>query len=647
MSLWSELKRRNVFRVGVAYLAGTWLLLQVASVVLPSFDAPPWAMQAVIFASILGFPVAVVLAWLYEWTPQGIKPTSELAAAPPARFTGRKIDFFIIGILVVAVLFLALDDYIYDESIDVAALDSIAVLAFENLSSGPDDDYIADGLADEILSTLGRIDELRVASRLASLYFKGKDTDPATIAETLQVDYILSGGLRKDGDRIRVTAALDQPSTGELLWSETFDGQVSDVLDIQRGIARSVATAIVPVLSERSERQFTAPVTDSAEAYDYYLRGREYLREPNEESTVASAVQLFERAIGLDAGFPHAYAGLCEAHLDDYYLRDRAESFEQAERACHQALALDDSLWEVRLALGDLYRYSGRYDDAVRELELAIADQPSAVGAYLSLAQTYAAEDLVVAAESTFRKAAEIDRGYWRVYNETGNFLWHVYRYEEAIPYYERVIDLAPDSGIGHDNLAVAYQALGQFEESVRILNSSPLPSRWTYTNRGLDYYYLGEYRLAVEDELKAIDLAPDVHESWGRLADAYRFIPGEEENARAAYEEAIKHAESQLRINPSDWDTLSRLTTYYAYTEQSRKAADGLETLFELTSDPLAYYFAALTSLKLGDVDHTIEYLEQVLKGGWSRATISADPDLASLRGTPEFDALLDRYAD
>jgi TolB-like protein/Flp pilus assembly protein TadD len=616
----------------------------VASVVLPSFDAPGWVMQAIIFVSALGFPFAIVLAWLYEWTPQGIKAAADLQPTSPAKFTDRRIDFFIIGFLVLAVLFLVFDAYVYEDTDEafVSDVNSIAVLAFENFSTDPEDAYFADGLADEILSTLQRIRELKVASRSASLYFKGKDIDIGTIATTLQVGYVLSGGVRRYGDRIRVTAALDDTASSDLLWSETFDREVSDILEIQSNIARSVATAIVPVLSQRSERQLTVPPTESTEAYDFYLRGRDYLRQVQEEATLASAIQLFHRAIDVDAGFAQAYAGLCEAYLNRHYVSGESESFESAEDACRRAANLDDSLYEVHVSLGRLYHASGQYSAAKQELEKAIAQQPSAVSPYLALAGVYVSQNLVVEAEAMFRRAVELDSGNWSVHNEFGSFLWHVYRYEDAIPYYQRVIELVPDSGIGHDNLGVAYQALGEFEEANRIFDASPLPSRWTYSNRGLNYYYLGDYRRSVEDQLRAIEIAPDIHSQWGRLGDAYRFIPGEEENARTAYERGIELAERDLSINPSDWETLARLTTYYAHAGRSDQAAAGLQELFDLTSDPTAYYFGALTSLKLGDLDSVYDYLTRVVRSGWSRATLNVDPDLAALRGDPRLQALL-----
>ncbi|MDH3421311.1 MAG: tetratricopeptide repeat protein, partial [Gammaproteobacteria bacterium] len=628
-----------------AYAVVAWLLIQAASIVLPTFDTPPWIMQSLIVVTILGFPVALVLAWLYELTPMGLKRSDEvLRHTEMGGLKGRRLDGAIIGLLVVAVTFLAYDNYVSTagRQADAEELDSIAVLAFENLSTEAEDEYFADGLADELLGALSRLRELKVASRTASFYFKGKDVDIMTIAATLQVGYVLSGRVRRYGDRIRVTAALDNAETSDLLWSESYDRELTDILDIQSEIARSVARAIVPVLSAQSERQFMVRPTENAEAYDYYLRGRDYLRQPHEETTLASAIELFDRAIDLDPRFAHAYAGLCEAHLGNYYFSEESESFEAAEVACHRALTLDNSLWDVHVALGNLYRYSGQYEDAILELETAIAQQPTAVSPYLELAQAYAAQNLLNQAEATFRRAEEVESRYWGVHNLFGNFLWDHSRYDEAIERYQRVIQLVPDSGVGYDNLGNTYLAMFELDQAERAFNASPLPSRWTYSNRGLVHYYRGEFSRAAEDHRRAVSISPEVHSSWGRLGDAYRFIPGEAENAHAAYEKAIELAEQDLSINPSDWDTLARLNTYYAFSGQLDRAAAGLEKLFELTSDPTAYFFAALVSVQSGNVERAYEYLRRTVESGWSRATIANDPDLASLRGEREFEAII-----
>jgi TolB-like protein/tetratricopeptide (TPR) repeat protein len=645
LSLWEELKRRNVFRVGVAYTVVAWLLIQVADVILSTFDSPRWVMQTLVLLLILCFPIALVLAWVYELTPVGLKRSDDVLRQTSIHWlTARRLNRAIISLLVIAVVFLVYENYV---SKGLAGLDdakpiSVAVLPFENLSVNAEDEFFADGLADELLSALGRIHELKVASRTASFYYKDKDVDVATIASTLMVDNVLSGSVRRDGEQIRVTAALDDTVTDDLLWSETYDKKLEAILDIQSDIAQSVTTAIVPVLSPESHSRIEAQPTKSAEAYQYYLRGRDYLRQPAEEVTLASAIGLFDRAIDLDRRFAHAYAGLCEAHLGAYEFARKTESFEAAELTCHRALTLDDSLWEVHVALGNLYRTNGQLDSAVIELETAIDQQPNAVSPYLALAETYAGQNRVEQAEATYRRAEEVEAGYWGVHRAFGNFLYHQSRYDEAIERHLKVTKLVPDSGIGYDNLGNSYLSIGEFAKAESAFNASPLPSRWTYMNRGLVYKYRGEFAKAVEDQKRAIDLAPQAHTPWGFLGDAYRFIEGEEENAAEAYDRAIQLAERRLVIDPTDWRSVGKLGMYYAYAGRPDEALAQVEKLLELRSDSTAYYYVTRVRLQVGDMKGAYEALERAVEGGWSRAQLASDPDVVALRGETGYAELL-----
>jgi TolB-like protein/Tfp pilus assembly protein PilF len=645
LSLWEELKRRKVFRVGVAYTVVAWLLIQVADVILSTFDSPRWVMQTLVLLLILCFPIALVLAWVYELTPVGLKRSDDVLRQTSIHWlTARRLNRAIISLLVIAVVFLVYENYV---SKGLAGLDdaepiTIAVLPFQNHSVNAEDEFFADGLADELLSALGRIHELKVASRTASFYYKDKDVDIATIASTLMVDNVLSGSVRRDGEQIRVTAALDDTVTSDLLWSETYDKKLEAILDIQSDIAQSVTTAIVPVLSPESHSRIEAQPTKSAEAYQYYLRGRDYLRQPAEEATLANAIGLFDRAIDLDRRFAHAYAGLCEAHLGAYEFARKTESFEAAELTCHRALTLDDSLWEVHVALGNLYRTNGQLDSAVLELETAIDQQPNAVSPYLALAETYAGQNRVEQAEATYRRAEEVESGYWGVHRAFGNFLYLQSRYDEAIERHLKVTKLVPDSGIGYDNLGNSYLSIGEFAKAESAFNASPLPSRWTYMNRGLVYKYRGEFAKAVEDQKRAIDLAPQAHTPWGFLGDAYRFIEGEEENAAEAYDRAIQLAERRLVIDPTDWRSVGKLGMYYAYAGRPDEALAQVEKLLELRSDSTAYYYVTRVRLQVGDIKGAYEALEWAVEGGWSRAQLASDPDVAALRGETGYAELL-----
>ena len=634
MSVWGELRRRSVFRVGAAYAVAAWLLVQVAAIVLPAFEFAPWVFRALLVVVAVGFVVAVVLAWLYELTPAGIKRDDEVSAADRRRLPlARRLDFAIIVLLALALTVLLLRDSMQPAT---AESSSLAVLAFSNRSPDPADAYFADGLADELLSTLSRVRELRVASRTSSFYFKDKDADVATISEVLGVERILSGSVQRDGDSIRVTVALDDTASGELIWSESYDRNVESLLDIQREIAEAVSAAIVPVLSPESRALVSSRPTDDARAYDFYLRGREYLRLPPEPSTLASAAELFDRAVALDARFGEAYAGLCEVGLGRYELERTPASFESGEAACQRAVALGNTSWDVRLALGELYLTAGRPGEARVEIESGLSQQPNAVDLILALAQTYAQEGDFAIAEETLLRAEASASGYWRVHNELGHIYLDSGRHDEAVERYRRVIELTPDSGIGYDNLGNTLQAMARFDEAEEVLNQSPLPSRWTYENRGLVYYYQREFARSVEDHRRALELAPEYHAEWGRLGDAYRFLAGREREAQEAYLRAIEFAENERRVNPDDLEVMTRLSNYYVHAGQPAEAESLVRQFVEREPDfrrnSVGYYFAGIARLHLGDVDGAFELLRRTIAAGWPRSYVLADPDVAAL---------------
>ena len=517
------------------------------------------------------------------------------------------------------------------------------MLPFDNLSPDLDDEYIADGLAEELLSVLGRVSEIRVASRTSTVYFKNRDIDNSTIAETLMVDHILSGSVRRAGNMIRVTAVLDRPGTGQLLWTDSYDRSLDDILEIQSEIAQSVAEEIVPVMSPESEAQIQARPTDSSEAYDFFLRGRDYLRRPRSVSNLASATELFDRAINLDPRFAQAYAGRCEANLNSFGRTRNTAYFENAEMSCHRALTIDDSLWEVHMALGNLYQTNGQFDESILELQAAIKQQPTAVDPYVNLGMVYAALGRTDAAEEQFLRAESLESGYWRVHNELGHFYYDESRYDEALERYRKVAALVPAESTGFNNLGNTYLATGDLDEALRAFDNAPSPTRITYTNRGLVYYYQGEFAQAVQDQEKAIELAPDNHRSWGRIADAYRQIPGRMQDATAAYQRAIELAQRENSISRS-WGNDVRLGLYYVHTGQNDKASAQLADLFTATDSETAYFFAALVRFHLDEREAALDDLRQAVDRGYSRDLILADPDLIPLHGDRTFDAILGR---
>ena len=316
-----ELKRRNVFRVAIAYLAVAWLILQVADVVFDSIDEPPWVMQVLMVFLAIGFVLAVFLAWAFELTPDGFRRESEVDRRQSITAqTGRRLDRVIIVLLAVAVVFLVLDRYFSPGTLQPAtATDkSVAVLPFVAMSSGPDDEYFADGLTEEILNSLAQLPELLVTARTSAFHFKGKDIPIPEVAKTLGVAHVIEGSVRRDGGRLRVTAQLVRAEDGFHLWSNTYDRETTNAFSVQTDIAEKIAGALDVVLDESKRNRMGAHGLQDPEAYVAFQKGRELYDLSHEvvgqTDKLAQANAWFERALQLAPQLSDAYI-----YHSDYY----------------------------------------------------------------------------------------------------------------------------------------------------------------------------------------------------------------------------------------------------------------------------------------------------------------------------------------
>jgi TolB-like protein len=336
-SVWGELKRRNVARVAVAYAVVAWLLLQVADVVLGNIEAPAWLFQATLLLLVIGFPVALIFAWAFELTPEGLKKEKDVDRSDSITHrTGRKLDFGIIGVLVVAVGFLLVDkinltgaDTASDEII-ATERQSIAVLPFVNMSSDPEQEFFSDGLSEEILNLLAKIPNLKVIARTSSFAFKGKNDDVRVIGQTLGVKTVLEGSVRKSGDQIRITAQLIDVSDGTHIWSETYDRKLTDIFSIQDDVSAAIIEELQIHVGVNPTR---GRPTDNTEAYALFLKARVLMNVSGAEA----AREPLLSAIELDPEFAAAYELLARAH---WLLNAQQQAAEEAAKA----LAIDPDL---------------------------------------------------------------------------------------------------------------------------------------------------------------------------------------------------------------------------------------------------------------------------------------------------------------
>ncbi|MGB5628649.1 MAG: hypothetical protein WBM57_04730, partial [Woeseiaceae bacterium] len=313
-NFFQELKRRNVFRVGLAYAAIAWLILQASDIVLENFGTPGWVMKTLMFFLAIGFPMAIFFAWAYEMTPEGIKREKEVDRSQSiTQQTGQKLNRTIIVVLLAAVGFLLVDKFVLQDGTPAttSAAKSVAVLPFVAMSRGPDDEFFADGLTEEILNSLTRVPELLVTARTSAFHFKGQDIPIPEIADALGVAHVVEGSVRRDGDRLRVTAQLIRADDGFHLWSENYDRETEDTFGVQTDIAEKIATALDVVLDEEQMEQMKAAGMRNPEAYILLQKGRkEFVDAHSEDSgsiNLLKANELFDAVIDLEPGASAAY----------------------------------------------------------------------------------------------------------------------------------------------------------------------------------------------------------------------------------------------------------------------------------------------------------------------------------------------------
>ena len=399
MTLLAELKRRKVFKVGAAYLVAGWLLIQVAATVAPQLSLPEWAPRLITFVILLGFPVAILLAWAVDLSADGIR----IESAP----LGNKR----VVAAVVILLLLAVGWYWkgrHNAAVDGVDARSIAVLPFVNMSGDKDNEYFSDGISEEILNVLARTPALRVAARTSSFSFKGKSTEVPAIAHELNVRMVLEGSVRKQGQRVRITAQLIDASNGYHVWSQTYDRELKDIFAIQDEIAKAIADELNVKLNAAVGAKL--PDTKNLKAYDHYLKGIG-LWQARGDKNLHDAVTNFRAALALDPNYAKAWAGLAITYavLPEWSAEPIEQTNPAARDAAEHALALDRDLPEPYAALGYIASNEFRYPTARAMFRRSIALAPSYATGHQWSGETLASEGDQQAALAMLRKAAVLD----------------------------------------------------------------------------------------------------------------------------------------------------------------------------------------------------------------------------------------------
>jgi len=641
VALFLELKRRNVLRVLGAYAVGMWLVLQVAETTFEPLQLPAWWMTALTILAVVGAPIVFVLAWSYEITPGGIV----LDEGVPGGFKLPRARRALAPALVAGVaLMAAVTGYAWWRTLGgeaagseqargfVPSPESIAVLPFVDMSPQGESAYLGDGLSEELSSDLAKLPKLRVAARTSAFAFRGKDIDVRKIGEQLGVRYVLEGSVRREGNRVRVTAQLIDAVSGFHAWTQSYDRPWQDLIGIQTEISGAIAQQLQTVLTPEIAQQLKAARTLDSKAYDFYLAGVSQLRQAGTASNLEQAENNFRRALAADPGFVRAQAGLCEAIISRYDRTNDVSLVAAAEAACRAALEADPTLRETELALGRLYLASGRLEQSEAIYRSLLKRAPGDAEVRIGLGRALARSNRTAEAEKSFREAIMVEPSYWSAYNSLGNFLFNLGRSEEAAGAYERVTELAPGNATGFNNLGAARMTSGDLDGAAKAFEQSLKiePSRAAYSNLGTLYYYLDRMEEAAAMYTRAIELAPEDFSIQGSLADAQWYLPNGRDRATQSYRRAVALAEKTLAVDTTIGDTWGLLGYYYARLGENERSIRYEKRAMELAPEsPFVSYYAAIAASARGDTQEASRMIGRALEQGFPKALAVPDPAL------------------
>jgi TolB-like protein/Tfp pilus assembly protein PilF len=563
-SFFSELKRRNVYKVAVAYAVASWALAQGLSQLLPIFDIPIWVVRLVVLLLIIGFPVAIVLSWAFEITPEGIKRAEEVdLSKSTTKKTGRKLIAFTFVVAMIAVaLFvfqLVRSKREPDSLVATISNKSIAVLPFDNLSRDPDNAYFCEGVQDEILTRLAKVADLKVISRTSTQRFKSAPADLRDIAKQLAVMHILEGSVQKANDQVRVNVQLINAMSDAHLWADTYDRKLTDIFAVESDIAKTIAETLQAKLTGSEKHLMAKTPTANPEAYELYLKGR-FFWNKRTAAGLRRAIDYFDQAISKDPRYALAFAGLADSYLllPVYGAAAPRDSIPQAKAAARKALELDDALAEAHASWGRILSgYDFAFDKAIAEFERAIELNPNYATARHWLSNTpLAARGDFDRAFVEGKHAVELDPLSMINNADLGNTYFYARRYDEAVSAVRKAIEIDPRSHLAHYYLGEILQQKGEPAEAMaeykKAVELDEDPQALALL--GQAYARLGKRNEAEEILARLIEEAKTRYVSAYSLTLMYLGL-GEKEHALEALERAWNEGAGNdiycIRVDP------------------------------------------------------------------------------------------------
>src|SRR5438105_1285376 len=488
-SLFSELKRRNVYKVAVAYVVAGWALSQGIAQVFPVFEVPNWVIRFIMMLIILGLPIALTLAWTFEITPDGIKRTATADAMPTAAKSKKHVWLYVVVIgAAVSIGLLLLERYSAStprpsEAATELPQKSIAVLPFDNLSPDPDNAYFCEGVHDEILTRLAKVADLKVISRTSTQQFKSAPDNLPQIAKQLGVAHILEGSVQKAGDQVRVNVQLVNGLNDAHLWADTYDRKLNDIFAVESEIAKAITDTLQAKLSGSEQHAIAARPTENTEAHQLYLKGR-FFWNKRTGNDLQKSIDYFQQAIAIDPNYALAYAGVADAYvfLPGYNAGTPRNCYPKAVAAAKKALELDDNLAEAHTTLAlAIWYHDFDSSQANREFQRALELNPNYAIAHQQYGNnTLSALGRFDDAIAEGKRAVELDPLSLVINTDLGTDYYFARRYDEAIAQLRKTLEMDPGFYYAHVNLGWALEAKRDLDEAIaeyqkaRGLNDDP-----------------------------------------------------------------------------------------------------------------------------------------------------------------------------
>jgi TolB-like protein/Flp pilus assembly protein TadD len=657
-----EVQRRKVYRVAAAYIIAAGFIIQIGSAVFPAWELPGWAFRLVVVLLLVGFPIALILAWAYDVTPQGIRATP--TPSTPGSHRRRNVIMLIgIGVIISAAAGFFLLPRVSARKIDK----SIAVLPFQNLSDEKENAYFADGIQDDILTNLSKIGDLKVISRMSVMSYRGDGVRNAReIGKALGVGTLLEGSVRRIGNRVRVSVQLINADDDEHIWAEDYDRELTDVFAIQTDLAQKIAYALQAKLSPNEKERLDRQPTQNADAYLLFIQAHDYANRPDHgRDELLKAEKLFEQAIKLDPKFAAAFAGLSMVQSGMYHESDpTAARREKARRNAEESLRLEPNLPEGHLALGFSFYYGDRdYERALAEFEIAKRDLPNEAEAYMAIGAIQRRQGKWSESTANLEKAAALDPKNATILDQLALNYIALRNFDAADKTFDRAVAAAPQAfGPLAFKAYLAILSKGDLSVAEKQLSSIAVESDPNGTVTWMRCWLLMLQRklpeaLAVLEKFPGEILAIETTAPWPKalFEGIIHWLQGDKVKSQTEFEQARIISEKLLREAPDDPARnaqhgliLAALGRKQEAITQGKRAVELLPESQDAMDGPKITASLAEIYALTGETDEALRLIDHLLNvpNGLTVPALKLDPAWDPLRKDPRFQALIDKHA-